>query len=117
MTDLDIREGVTWPGYTWALTDPDSGDPLDLTGYTARGQIRPTPESPLLHWTWDSGGDGDALVVIAGNVIGIALTDGQAALFTWSTPSGWDLRATGPQGSLIIDGGRVNITRTHTRET
>lgn len=37
--DLELEAGASW-SYTWTWTDPSTTLPIDLTGFTAKGQIR-----------------------------------------------------------------------------
>lgn len=118
--DLHIPQGATWPGLSWPLYDPADGTTLlDLTGWSARSQIRPDPDSSTVHWTWDSTpAEGEGTVTLVGGHVGLNLTDEQSELFTWRTASGYDLEATRPDGEkLIVATGRVYITRNYTKET
>lgn len=45
--DLEIDEGSTFIQLL-TLTDPNTGEPVNLTGYTAKAQIRSTYDSPVL---------------------------------------------------------------------
>lgn len=38
--DLELRQGASLLPVRHNLVDPDTGDPVDLTGFQARGQIR-----------------------------------------------------------------------------
>lgn len=38
--DLELRQGASLLPVRHNLVDPDTGDPVNLTGFTARGQIR-----------------------------------------------------------------------------
>jgi hypothetical protein len=49
---LVVRRGATWSAY-WPVYDPDgSGNPLDLSGWTAAGQIRAWYGSTEVLFEW-----------------------------------------------------------------
>lgn len=50
---LVIPQGVDWAGVNFSIVGPD-GNPYDLTGCTALGQIRPFPLSSELYFTWST---------------------------------------------------------------
>lgn len=54
---LFIPQGSTWRR-AWPILDSDTGLPQDLTGATARAQVRayPSAELPLYEWTIDNEG-------------------------------------------------------------
>lgn len=78
-----IEQGATW---RQPLTYEDSnGDPVDLTGYTARMQVRKktsTPDPPLLDLTTENGG-----ITLGGTdgTILLEATDEQTAALDFKT--------------------------------
>jgi hypothetical protein len=46
--DFDIRRGTTFGPFQHQLNHAGSGEPLDLTGYQFRGQIRRNERSPTI---------------------------------------------------------------------
>ena len=117
--DLHIRQGATWPGLMWPIFAPADGvTPLDLTGWTARAQVRPDATSPTLYWTWSTApAAGEGTAEIIGHEVGIELTAAESAQFGWGGPAGYDLELTSPDGRvLIVAAGAVHITRNYTRE-
>jgi len=66
--DLEINQGEDWT-WKWIVKDPVTGDPLDLTGWTGKGEIRMQPGDPVLY-TWVTGTnmtlneDGEVLITV-----------------------------------------------------
>lgn len=90
-----------------AVTDPTSGAPVDLTGYTALAQIRQRPDS--------TGVLAEFVAAIAGNVIALDLPHDQAARLT--SNGCWDVQITSPTGAVAtLAAGGVLVTREVTRE-
>lgn len=71
-----------------AVTDPDDGSPVDLTGHTAESQIRSTPPSTEIMAAFDA--------TIAGNIIHLHLPADQSS--TVSPPAAWDVQTTDTNG-------------------
>ena len=98
--NLDIEQGATFVlsfvWYTGTITVP--GAPVNLTGYTARMQIRVKQGDPVL---WE-GAVGDGIVIDgpAGKVT-ITLTDTDTDAFTVSTAV-YDLELIAPGGSPVV---------------
>ena len=94
---LTIYQGATFrKRLTWSAGTP--AVPVDLTGCTARMQVRPEVESPtvLLELTTASGGI--ALGGVAGT-IELFVSDDASTLFTW-TDGVWDLEIEFPGGDV-----------------
>lgn len=106
--NLLIEQGDDRP-FSWPITD-QSGEPVDLTGYTARAQVRDTARSATVLHEWST---------TAGNV---ALTDSTVTLLVrdsldWTWDHGrYDLRVTDTQGNTeVIARGTVVLTAAVTR--
>jgi hypothetical protein len=86
----DVEQGATYHfGFTWHRADPDNpgspGDPYDLTGCTARMQIRKKVGEPVLvSATSLNSGDGAGRIVLGGVTgrIDVTLTDQDTMLLT-----------------------------------
>lgn len=95
----NIDQGADFTRW-YPVTDPTSGLPINLTGWTAKAQIRPARDSStLLHELTSAGGtillgvDGKVTFKIAGSV---------SALWTWiGTEARFDCLLTGPTSQLI----------------
>lgn len=94
--NFTIYQGATFrKRLTWKAPD---GTPIDLTGCTARMQVRPEVESPtvLLELTTANG------CITLGGVAGtieLFVSDEASTLFTW-TAGAWDLEIEFPGGDV-----------------
>jgi hypothetical protein len=70
------------------VTDPGTGDPIDLTGYTPKAQIRTTPPDPTVLAEFGC--------TIAANVIHLHLLATDAAAL--AATASWDCQITSPTG-------------------
>lgn len=107
--DLRIEQGATW-SYSWPIDV--EGSPVDLSGWTARGQIRSTVESPdVLHeWTSD-----DDTALLTGSAVTLQLTPADTSAWTWSDGV-YDVELTDPAGRVArVAQGAVLISREVTR--
>lgn len=80
--NLTIEQGATFapPVITWSLS---SGTPVDLTGWTAKLQIRPSVDSDILLIELNTENSRITLGGVAGTVqLSIAASD--TALFDWN---------------------------------
>jgi hypothetical protein len=69
-------------GAQWTLTvvyDDSNGNPIDLTGYTARMQVRRKFDSPTAVLTLDTGGQGIVITPLTGT-LALTATTGQTGL-------------------------------------
>lgn len=108
MSNLVIYAGDDRP-IQWPLTDSD-GDPLDVTAWSARAQVRPYPGAPgVLHeWSTDNG----RAVMAAGSV---TLLVDDSENYTWMVAE-YDLFLIDPQGRWErLDGGRIRVIPAITR--
>ena len=107
--DLEIYQGDDFYMTIW-VTDPDTGTPIDLTGYTFRSQIRPTTDSDVI------------LALFQFSVGGIGKVDVHLpGADTETLPVGhcvWDFELTNSAGSGQVStpcAGVVNVTAQVTR--
>jgi hypothetical protein len=105
-TDLSVYQGDT-PAWTVTVTD-DDGTPSDITGYTAKAQIRRAPA------------DADEVVVaemsatVDSPFIHLSLTAAQTTPMTGRYV--WDLELTGPAAEVVtIMHGKVTVKAEVTR--
>lgn len=103
----------TYSGQTLSLSltcKDESGDPFDLTGYTARGSVRQTPQSSAV--TLDLA---PAIPTPANGVISISVADETTASVTPGLYY-WDVVLDTPTGSVIyIAGGTAKFRQLVTR--
>lgn len=118
--DFYIKQGSTWPGWSWPIYDSNNPDTLlDLTGWSAKSQIRPNANSSTLYWTWSSSpSEGEGTITLSDGHVGISLTDEESQQFDWHGPAGYDIEAYTPDGeTILISTGSIHIERNYTRET
>ena len=94
---LTIYQGATFrKRLTWSVGTP--AVPVDLTGCTARMQVRPEVESPMVLLELTTANGGIALGGVAGT-IELYVSDDASTLFTW-TAGVWDLEIEFPGGDV-----------------
>lgn len=83
---LLIPQGADWPGINYTIVDGD-GNPYDLTGCTALGQIRPLPGSAELYYTWStspSSGQGLITLDVPNSILNIRVLAVESELWTFT---------------------------------
>lgn len=109
-TRLVIQQGTSW-AISWPITD-ESGEPMDLSGFTVAAQIRPSHESgEVLHeFTTEVG---NAAVVQSSVMLSLA----PAVSSSWSWRNGvYDVELTDPAGRVArIAEGSVVVSPEVTR--
>lgn len=75
---LVITQGATWER-RWHITDPETGEPRDLTEWSARGQIRAdhSAAETLYEWT------GDAITCDINGDVTITVTPAESSAWAW----------------------------------
>jgi hypothetical protein len=111
--DLTIRQGATW---VQALRWEDSASvPVDLTGYTARMQVRPVVQSPtvIISLTTENG-----RITLGGATGNITLNLDAETTAAIEQPNGvYDLELESADGTVTaLLGGRVRFPREVTRD-
>lgn len=110
--DILIEQGATFvKNIIWK---DSNGDPVDITGYTARMQIRRKKSSTTVEHSATTENDGITLGLTAGTIdILIPATDTAEFEFTKGV---YDLELVDPQGKVyrIIEGG-VEVSKEVTR--
>lgn len=103
-----FRKRLTWKGPLPAQT------PIDLTGCTARMQVRPEVESSTVLLELTTANGGITLGGVAGT-IELFVSDDDSAAFTWQSGS-WDLEIEFPGGDVRrLAQGTVNVSPEVTR--
>lgn len=81
--DLLIPQSVDWPGYNYPITGAD-GTVYDFTGCSARGEIRPYPESAELYFAWSTTPVGvEGLITLAGGLLNVRTLAAETAPWRW----------------------------------
>ncbi|MCW2904215.1 MAG: hypothetical protein JWO67_6480 [Streptosporangiaceae bacterium] len=118
---LDIPQGADWPGVDFPILGPN-GQPYDLTGCSAKGQIRGYPDSADTLYTWStSPAAGQGLITL--NVPASTLTIRVLAVESvlWTFPKGvYDILLTNssaPVGQQVsrVAMGPVTVSKEVTR--
>lgn len=111
MSDLIVTQGADWAAQ-WPVIDTD-GDPVDVTAWTIRAQVRKSPASAeLLHeWTSDAG----TAVGSPGQVTLLVSAD---VSYGWTWAQGeYDVFITSPGGVRTkLDGGIVEVDQAVTHD-
>jgi hypothetical protein len=92
-----IPQNADWPGVTFPVLGPD-GSPYDLTGCSAKGEIRPSPGSAELYYTWSTSptaGQGLITLDLVNHTLNIRVLATESVLWTF-TQGSYDLLLTNP---------------------
>jgi hypothetical protein len=93
--DLTIEQGSDWPGLAFPIFDSE-GAPYDLTGCTARGQIRAAPDEDPELFTWStSPATGDGLITLATNTLTIRVLGDESSAWSFRKAR-YDIYLTNP---------------------
>lgn len=111
--NLVIEQGATFRK-TWTLKDAD-GNPVDLTGYTARSQARPAVDSATTLWDLTSSPAAGMTVDGPGGSVTMEHTDEETAAFAWSRGV-YDVEIESPTGDVArLSEGSVRVKPEVTR--
>lgn len=121
--DLYVEQGADWPGIGFPICDA-TGEPFDVTGCTARGQIRKRTDDVNVLFTWSSVSadltDPDVgLIVLRDNLVIISMTAEQSEALTFRSAP-YDIKLTNPSGPvgqrvLRVADGVVTLSQEVTR--
>lgn len=105
---LEIPQGADWAGINFPIVGPD-GNPYDLTGCTAKAEIRPSPGSGELYFTWSTSpitGQGLITLDVPSSTLNIRVLASESALwvFTWGA---YDIVLTNPAAPVGLQVSRV----------
>jgi hypothetical protein len=104
--DLIIPQSVDWPGYNFPISGAD-GTPYDLTGCSARGEIRPFAGSDELYYVWStSPGPGQGLITLEDSVLNIRTLAVETDSWTWDTAF-YDIVLINPGAPLGLQYSRI----------
>ncbi len=109
-TRLVIQQGTSW-AISWPITD-ESGEPLDLSGFTVRAQVRASKEAgDVLHEFSTEAGNA------AAEQSSVTLSLSPAVSSAWSWRNGvYDVELTDPSGRVArIAEGSVVVSPEVTR--
>lgn len=109
-SNLTIIQGATWQ-IAWPITDL-SGAPIDLTGWTVRSQVRPSPDSSTVYYEWSTA-VGNASVL--NSRVTLSVRPVESSAWTW-TDGAFDIELTDLLGRVArIVEGTVSVSPEVTR--
>lgn len=105
---LCIPQGADWPGINFPIVGPD-GNPYDLSGCSALGQIRPKAGSGQLYFTWStspSTGQGLITLNVSASTLNIRVLATESAGWTFERGV-YDILLTNPAAPTGLQESRV----------
>ena len=104
--NLVIPQAADWPGINYPIIGPD-GEPYDLTGCSAKAQIRAHPGSDEIYFTWStSPTTGQGLITLTGTTLNIRVLATESA--TWIFHQGsYDILLNNPAAPVGLRTSRV----------
>lgn len=111
-SSLEIRQGMT-DRYRWPISDPATGTPLDISGWSARGQVRKWPgaDTVLHEWSTTAGN----LTLGVDGYLTITVSPAESSAWDWSEGR-YDIELTKPDGDVIrVAAGPVMVSPEITR--
>lgn len=109
---LVIRQGMT-ERFRWPVTDPVTGDPVDISSWSARGQVRKWPgaDEVLHEWSMDAGN----LTLGADGNLTVTVQPAVSSAWDWSEGR-YDIELTMPNDDVIrVAEGTVMVSSEITR--
>lgn len=117
--NLEIKQGATYRASFYYKNE--DGTPVNLTGFSAKMQIRPKVDSEDVYKTLSTNpvsGEGEITISVVDGGIHIHLTDEETLMFSWSYGV-YDLFVIAdnqPAGDAYrVVGGRVSVVKSVTR--
>src|ERR1700756_2316322 len=105
---LAIPQGADWPGVDFDIAAPD-GTPYNLSGCSALGQIRPSPGSDQLYYTWSTSpttGQGLITLNVQNSTLNIRVLASESSLWTFRDGP-YDILTTTPAAPIGFQEWRV----------
>lgn len=105
---LVIPQAVDWPGVNYPIVDAD-GTPYDLTGCSAKGEIRPFPGSDELYYTWSTSpttGEGLITLTVEMSTLNIRVLATESTSWTF-TRGAYDIVITNSAAPVGLQVNRV----------
>lgn len=109
---LVIEQGTTW-SRAWMVTNPDTGEPLDISGWSARGQVRKWAGSPEVLHEWSA----TAINITCGadGFVTVTVSPAESAVWDWCDGL-YDIELTDPSDRVVrIAQGPVTVSPEITR--
>jgi hypothetical protein len=104
--NLVIPQNADWPGVNFPIIGPD-GSPYNLTGCTAKGDIRPSPGAAELYYEWSTSPTGSqGLITLSGSTLTIRVLATESAQWTF-TQGVYDIRLVNPAAPVGLQVSRI----------
>lgn len=103
-----ITQGADWPGIVYPIIGPD-GTPYDLTGCSAKAEIRPSPAADELYFTWSTSpitGQGLITLDVGASTLTIRVLSTESLPWTF-TAGAYDILLTNPAAPVGLQVSRV----------
>ena len=115
----NIYNGIINQGATWNLAvewQDNNGQPIDLTGYTAKMQLRTSPMADIADVTLTSAPNGGIIIVPLTGTLNLTITAAQTAQLKPQRYT-YDLEVTLPQTGFVarLIQGVMNVSAETTR--
>jgi hypothetical protein len=106
--NISIPQAADWPGINYPIIGPD-GQPYDLTGCSARGQIRPFPGSDEIYFTWSTTPiSGQGLITLTDTTLNIRILAAESAAWAF-TQGAYDILLNNPAAPVGLQTSRVSM--------
>lgn len=104
--NLIIPQAADWPGIDYPIVGPD-GSPYDLTGCSAKAEIRPSPAADELFFTWSTTPSaGQGLITLSGTTLNLRVLAPESLPWTF-TSGAYDILLTNPAAPVGLQVSRV----------
>lgn len=108
--DLEINQGEDW-GWKWTVKDPVTGLPMDISGWTGKGQIRLRPGDATLLYEWNSTGGSPNMTLGSDGVCQINVPKAVSSAWVWgATEARYDIELTGGGKTVRLAEGKVSLS-------
>jgi hypothetical protein len=98
---MKIKQGVTW-ARRWPVSDPATGDPLDMTGWAAKAQVRVSAADTTVLYEWSTD---DGNLDLGNGFLTLSVTPADSLSWDWRRGV-YDIFVTNPsnQVALVAEG-------------
>jgi hypothetical protein len=108
--DIEINQGEDW-AYFWTVRDPVTGDPMDISGWSGKGQIRPYAGSAQLLYEWTTSGGSPNMSLGADGKATINVAKAVSSAWSWgSTTAEYDIELTGGGKTFRLAQGKAKLS-------
>jgi hypothetical protein len=106
--NIEINQGEDW-SFQWTVKDPVTGDPLDISAWTGKGQIRLRPGDATLLYEWNTS-SGNMTLGIDGTCK-ISVPKAVSSAWTWGAVfARYDVELTGGGKTVRLAEGIASLS-------